>query len=608
MAQVSAASESLAEVRFREALALHQQSRLEEAACVYRQVLERDPAHVHALNFLAAIAFQANEFEQALELSARVLGVDSMQLAALLIQGHALVRLDRLEAAVLCYARLVALKPDLVDAWLHHGNVLQQLGRPLEALASYERAIALQPHLPEPYLNLGLALHELKRFEAALESIDQALTLNPGRAEAYYAKGNVLKDLRQLGPALANYDRAIAVDGAHVGAYVNRGNVLSELERFDEALESYDRAIRLAPTHADAHCNRGAMLCDLGRSAEALASLDRAVTLAPDHPQAHFTRGFVCLLRGDLAQGWREFEWRWQNEHFAMSQERRQFAQPQWRGESLEGKRLLVHCEQGLGDTIQFCRYLSPAAERGAEVIFEVPPELDRLLRSVAGVAQWVRRGEPLPPFDFFCPLLSLPMAFNTTVDTVPARVPYLRASCRTREYWREKLGEHRRRRVGLVWSGGFRPGQPELGSLNARRNIPLIELAVLAHPDIDFYSLQKGQPAEAELAAVIANGWQGPSLIDHTRELVDFEATAGLIEQLDLVISVDTSSAHLAGALGKPIWLLNRFDTCWRWFEERIDSPWYPSLRLYRQERRGDWQQVMRQVRNDLERFASPS
>jgi tetratricopeptide (TPR) repeat protein len=628
------------EEQFRKALALHQQARLDDAERAYREVLERQPRHVHALNFLGVIALHAGRAEEALDLVARALEIDPQHVGALFVQGQLLMRMERWEAALASLEQATAVKPDFVGALLHcadvlgrlgryaeavrrydriieldaniaeahnnRGNALRQLQRHDAAIVSYDRAISLSPQTPEPYFNRGLALHSLKHHDAALASFDQALQVNPHYAQAYFARGNVLKDVRQLGAALASYDRAIAARGDYAEAFANRGNVLAELDRSDAALASYERAIAFDPRHIDAYCNRGNLLSDLGRLDEAITCLDDALAIDPDHAQAHFTRAFVCLLRGDFPQGWREFEWRWKSEHCVTSREKRYFPQPQWRGNaSLEGKTLFVHCEQGLGDTIQFCRYLKLAAARGARVIFEVPPALRRLLAGLEGVAQPVLRGETLPAFDYYCPLLSLPMAFNTTLDTVPVEIPYLRVNPERALYWREKLGVRTRPRVGLVWSGGFRPDQPELWNVNRRRNIPLSKLAALRHPEVEFYSLQKGQPAEGELGALIAEGWEGPAIADLTGELDDFEETAALIQQLDLVISVDTSTAHLAGALGKPVWLLNRFDTCWRWMWERSDSPWYPTLRLYRQTHRGDWDGVVSRVRIDLDKWA---
>lgn len=633
--------ESPDEALFHQALALHREARLEEARAAYERVLQRQPRHVQALTFLSILALQANDPERAIGLTATALEADPRNAAAHLMQGHAHARLARREAALASYERAIALRPDLADAHFQRGNVLSDLGRHGQAVASYDRALSLNPcaaeihnnrgnslrilgrfaeaiasysdaiaalpQIAEPYLNQGLALHELERYQAACSSFDQAIAIRPGYAEAHMSRGNALKRLNQPEAALASYERAIALKGDYVEAHSNRGNVLSELGRLDAALASYDAALEIAPNHVDAHCNRGNLLHDLRRFEEALQSFDRAIAADPSYAQAHFSKSLVSLLLGDWENGWRDFEWRWSNEHCASSREKRSFSQPVWLGaQPLAGKTILLHCEQGLGDTIQFCRYATLLAERGAQVVLEAPRALASLLRSLAGVAQLLVRGEPLPSFDYHCPLLSLPLAFGTTPATIPAHVPYLRSSAARAHYWQDKLGARTRPRVGLVWSGGFRPDQPELWPVNTRRNVPLAALAALKHPGIEFYSLQKGEPAESEFAQAKSSGWDGPDLVDFAGELHDFEETAALIEQLDLVISVDTSTAHLAGALGKPVWILNRFDTCWRWFLERSDSPWYPTARIYRQDRPHDWAGVVQRVREDLARFAS--
>ena len=626
---------------FREALALHREARHAEARTVYERVLQRQPRHVPALTFLSIIALESNDPERALGLTAAALGVDPANAAAHLLQGHAYRRVERRPEALASYQRAIASKPDLAEAHFHLGNVqsdlgrheeavdsygralsitpgaaeihnnrgnsLRSLGRFAEAAASYAQAVAAAPGMAEPRFNMGLALYELGRFEAAIASFDAAIAIRPEYAQAHFSRGNALKRLDRLQAALESYDRAIQLDPGYALAYSNRGNVQSELQRPGDALASYDAAIAMAPGHADAHCNRGNLLGDLMRFDEALRSFDRAIAANPEYAQAYYSRSLVKLLQGDWNSGWRDFEWRWRNEHCASSRERRSFSRPQWLGEQpIDGKTVLLHSEQGLGDTLQFCRYAALVADRGARVVFEAPRALTHLLGSLAGVAQLVARGEPLPPFDYHCPLLSLPLAFGTTPDTIPAQIPYLRSGADRAQYWKAKLGERSRPRVGLVWSGGFRPDQPELRAVNNRRNIPLALLAGLKHPGLEFYSLQKGQPAESELARLKAGGWDGPDLIDHTGELHDFEDTAALIEQLDLVISVDTSTAHLAGALGRPLWILNRFDTCWRWFLDRSDSPWYPTARIYRQERANDWEGVIHRVRRDLERIAA--
>jgi len=626
---------------FREALALHRESRHAEARTAYERVLQCQPRHVPALTFLSIIALESDDPERAIELTAAALGMDPSNAAAHLLQGHAFRRLERRPEALASYQRAIASKPDLADAHFHLGNVqsdlgrhadavdsygralsiapgaaeihnnrgnsLRSLGRFAEAAESYAQAIAAVPRMAEPRFNTGLALYELGRFEAALASFDEAIAIRPGYAEAHFSRGNALKRLDRLQAALESYDRAIELEPRYAEAYSNRGNVQSELQRSVDALASYDAAIAIAPGHADAHCNRGNLLGDLMRFDEALRSFDRAIAANPEYAQAYFSRSLVRLLLGDWNNGWRDFEWRWRNEHCASSRERRSFSRPPWLGaQPIHGKTVLLHSEQGLGDTLQFCRYAAQVASRGARVVLEAPRALTHLLGSLPGVAQVVTRGEPLPPFDYHCPLLSLPLAFGTTPDTIPASIPYLRSGAARSQYWKVKLGERSRPRVGLVWSGGFRPDQPELWAVNNRRNIPLRMIAGLKLPGLEFYSLQKGEPAESELAQLKAGGWDGPELIDHSGELHDFEDTAALIEQLDLVISVDTSTAHLAGALGKPVWILNRFDTCWRWFLDRTDSPWYPTARIYRQDRANDWEGVICRVRLDLERIAA--
>jgi hypothetical protein len=317
---------------------------------------------------------------------------------------------------------------------------------------------------------------------------------------------------------------------------------------------------------------------------------------------AYFNRAMASLMVGDYQNGWQDYEWRWQGDNGPIIKDVRYLAQPCWLGrESIAGKAILLHSEQGMGDTIQFCRYAKWVADCGAKVILEVQAPLQGLLAGVEGVFQVVAQGDARPAFDYYCPLMSLPLAFKTTLATLPARTPYIKIDAQKALYWKERLGEKSKLRVGLVWSGGFRAHQPELWAINDRRNVPLAMFAALKHPDIEFYSLQKGQPAESELADLVAGNWDGPHLTDFTVELRDFSDAAALLEQLDLLISVDTSAAHLAGAMGKPVWILNRFDSCWRWLLDRTDSPWYPTARLYRQESAGDWDGVIRRVRSDL-------
>jgi tetratricopeptide (TPR) repeat protein len=625
-----------AEATFQQALKLHQQSRLDEARALYEQTLQWLPRHPHAWHLLGVAALQSQQFEQARELIEKAISVDPQIAEFHSTLGNALVLLRRYEAAIQSYDRSIALNPDAAETHFNLGNAFYNTNRHEAAVASYERAIALKSDYADAHNNRGLALASLKRYPAALAGYDEAIALKVDFALAYSNRGLVLKELGRFDDALSSYDRAIALKADFAEAHSNRGLTLKELNRFDDALSSYDRAIALKPDFAEAHSNRGLVLKELNRFDEALSSYDKAIALKPDFAEAYSNRGLVrqdshqldaaladfsraialkpdfavayfnramaSLMVGDYQHGWQDYEWRWQGDNGPIIKDARHLAEPCWLGrESIAGKTILLHSEQGYGDTIQFCRYAKWVADCGATVILEVQPPLHALLAGVEGVSQVLTQGDPRPAFDYYCPLMSLPLAFKTTLATLPARTPYIKSDAAKTLYWKEKLGGKSRFRVGLVWSGGFRAHQPELWGINDRRNVPLLKFASLKNPGIEFYSLQKGQPAESELEEILARNWDGPHLTHFAAELRDFADTAALLTQLDLLISVDTSTAHLAGAMGKPVWILNRFDSCWRWLLDRSDSPWYPSARLYRQESAGDWDGVIRRVASDL-------
>ncbi len=403
-------------------------------------------------------------------------------------------------------------------------------------------AILADPTNPAALSDRGVALKALRQFEGALADFDQAITVQPDYAPAYNNRGNLLRELRQWDAALASYDRAVEIDPRYSDAHNNRGVLLTDLNRweaavasFDEAdrgksppmrmrsaigvwrwnvwivrtpaLASYDRALRLDPAHVLALANRGNVLRQLQLVNSALSSCNRAIALSPNLAAAHQNKAMALLSLGELETGWAELEWRWKNENNALFAERRGFRQPLWLGEAApSGRTLLLHSEQGMGDTLQFCRYAPMAARSGAEVVLEVPQPLVSLMSTLEGVSRVVARGAPLPDFDLHCPLMSLPLAFKTTLGSIPANVPYLHADAHKSRLWEERLGARTGLRVGLVWSGGFRPNQPEIWAVDNRRNIPLAMLAPLRHPAVEFYTLQKGEPAESELAKLRSN------------------------------------------------------------------------------------------------------
>ena len=502
-----------------------------------------------------------------------------------------LAGLRRHEDALASFDRAIALRPDHAEPYYNRARLLAGLQRQEEALASYDRAIALRPDYAEAHYNRANVLAGLRRHADALAGYDRAIALKPDHAEAYANRGHVLADLRRYAEALASHDRAIALKPDYADAYVNRGVVLARLQRHAEALANVDRAIALQPDDAEAYFNRGRLLADLQRQQEALVSYDRAIALRGDYAEAHWNQSHCLLALGRFDRGWRLFEWR---NKLDTPGGTRAFARPVWLGEaSIAGKTLFIHWEQGLGDTLQFCRYATLAQALGARVVMAVQDPLRKLLGTLGPDTEIIGGNDAPVEFDCHCPMNSLPLAFGTTVETIPRATPYLAADPAAVAAWRERLAGLVGLRVGLCWAGSPRHDQPAGQAIDRRRSIALVQYAPLgAVTGANFVSLQKGTAA-AQAAAPP----EGLSIHDRTDELHDFADTAALIEALDLVITVDTSVAHLAGALGKPVWILNRFDACWRWLSERDDSPWYPSARLWHQQRPEDWDSVIAEV-----------
>jgi tetratricopeptide (TPR) repeat protein len=603
----------------------HGRGELGTAEDLYRQVLGAQPSHFDALHLCGVLMQQRGRSAEALELIGAALAANARVAAAQANYGLVLAALGRNEEALASYDRALALKPDYTEALYNRGNALAALTRFEDALTSYAQAIALRPNYPAALLNRAQLLQRLSRPHEAIGSFDLALALAPGNADTFNMRGNahyalrsyaaaladydraaMLRDdaapihnnrgnaLRELGrhqEALAAFDRALALAPDYAEAHNNRGNALLELNRIDDALADYDRALALEPDFADALVNRGNALHFLGREHDAIASFDAAIALKPQLAEAHWNRSLSLLTLGDFARGLEAYEWRWKRDSELKP---RGFAQPQWRGEGLHGKTILLHAEQGYGDIIQFIRYLPMVVAKGGKVVLEIPDDLRPLIGRVDGVTAIVRRGEPLPPFDVHCPLMSLAGAFATTLDTIPAPLPYLQAPAERLQQWRARLGATQAPRVGLVWSG--KPTHKN----DRNRSIPLTLLApLLRTPGVTFVSLQK-EYREADRAALAA----APLVrLDHA--LTDFADTAAAIATLDLVIAVDTAVAHLTGSLGKPLWLLLPAIGDWRWLKERADSPWYPTARLFRQPRIGDWQSALADVSRELALFA---
>jgi len=432
--QVLSVAHSLFDARYVLAVVQAAQGKHEEALSNYNGALGLRPDHAEALSNRGNTLKAMKRFDEALLSYDQALQLQPDYVTAHTNRSSALFEIRRFDEALAGYNRSLAIQPDQPLALYNRGNTLQKLGRFEEAIASFDRAIEIAPGLVEAYVNRGISLNELHRYEDALSSLDRALALRPGLVEALTNRGNAFNGLRRFNEALSNYELAIALQPGNAAAHYNRGTTLHSMQRYDEALASYDRALALQPNYPEALSNRGATLWELKRHSEALASYDQAIEMQPEFPEAHWNAASLRLLTGDFARGWDEYEWRWK--HKSLAPAKRSFAQPLWRSGAVDGKTILLHAEQGLGDTIQFCRYAPLLAARGAQVILEVDKRLQDLMTGLSGVDQVIGAGDPLPDFDLHCPLLSLPRAFQTRLETVPANVPYLHASPEKQAKW----------------------------------------------------------------------------------------------------------------------------------------------------------------------------
>jgi len=509
------------------------------------------------------------------------------EIEALVARMQAERAAGRLDAALAACEAAVARQPDRADWQVERGNLLRALGRPDLAVAALEHALRLDPGHPAAHNDLGALWLAAGDPARALACFTACLRLAPDHPDPLLNCGLALSALHRPAEALAMYEASLARRPGAAAGHFNRGNALVALDRLEEAVASYDAALALAPDDLSARINRSVALKTLGRYAESVAGYQAVIARAPDHANAHTFLGICHLLFGNLRDGWAEYEWRWKSASFPVV--KRNFPQPQWRGEPLEGRTLLLHTEQGLGDTIQFCRYVRPVVERGGRVLLEVEPGLIGLLGG-EGVAQLIPKGQPLPAFDLHCPLLSLPGVFGTDLASIPAPPRYLASDPARRAHWAARLGPADRPRVGLVWSGSPRHVN------DAKRSVRLADFAPLLDAPCRFVSLhQEVRAADRSLLASL------PRIRHFGPDLADFTETAALVDQLDLVITVDTALAHLAGALGRPVWVLIPAAPDWRWLLGRADTPWYPTMRLYRRGRGEPWAAVISRLRADF-------
>ena len=503
----------------------------------------------------------------------------------------ALRALGRSEEAVLSFARAIEIDPDCVDAGFNQGVALMDLERSDEAVLSFDRVIRLRPGHAQAHLSRGNALRALKRWNEAVASLDRAIAISPENAQAHANRGDALRESNRPDDALASYERALQIQPDFADACFSRGLALMELDRLPEALASYERALLIKPAYAEAHSNRGVAWMALNRPTEALSSYDQALRTNPALAEARWNKSLTLLLTGDFERGWPLYEARWKSKYF--SAPRRDFSQPQWSGiQDVRGKTVLLHAEQGLGDTLQFCRYAAQVAARGARVILEVQPPLLPVLNCLAGPDQIVAAGTPLPDFDFHCPLMSLPLVFGTTLESIPDPTPYVLASREAVSAWGQRLGPARSLRVGITWSGNAAYPGDRLRSMSLAE----FETALPSGP-LEYFVVQHPVP-ERDRDVLAARH-------DVRDFAADFAQTAALMAHLDLVVTTDTSIAHLAGALGKITWVLLPHVPDWRWLLDRDDCPWYRTVKLYRQQADRSWRPVLKRVAEDLTALA---
>ena len=584
-------------------LALQELKQLDAAVADYDKAISIQPAFAAAYNNRGLARRELKQLEAAVADYSKAISLYPAYADAYNNRAAAQLALKNLDAAVADYGKAISLRPDYAEAYNNRGCAQLELKKLEAAIADFDRALALKPAYPEAYYNRGNTLRELGKPEAAIADYGKAIAVKPDYAEAYYYRGLALEQLKRLEPALADYGKAVSIKPDYAEAYFARGNVQRALGRPEAAIADYGRAISIRPDYADAFTNRGSALHELRKLEAAIADFDMAIAIKPDFAEAYWNKALASLLSGDFATGFELYEWRLKNP--SLDAAPRSFAQPRWHGEEpLRDKKILLHSEQGLGDTIQFCRYVSLLAQAGAEVFLEVQRPLVGLLTTLDGISRVLAEGDPLPDFDYHCPLMSLAYALKTDLNTIPSPTAYLHADPAKAHAWRERLGTQMQLRVGVVWSGGLRPNQPL--AWGERRNVRLdIFARALSGIDADFFSLQKGEPAESEIRGRKSDYWPRANFHNFAADIKDFSDTAALIENLDLVVSVDTSTAHLAAALGKPTWILNRFDTDWRWLLDRDDSPWYRSVKLYQQDESRSWEPVLRRVAGDLTQFA---
>jgi tetratricopeptide (TPR) repeat protein len=543
---------------FEKSLIFLQKGNLIEAKKICEFIIKREPLNSDALHLLGVIEYKAYNYK----------------IAELLI------------------SKAILINPNNSSFYSNLGHVLKKINKIEDALFSYDKAISLKPDYAEAYHNRGIVLKELNKIEEALSDYDKAISLKPDYAEAYHNRGIVLKELNKIEEALSDYDKAISLKPDSEKFYCSRGVSLTELKKLENALSDYDKAISLKPDYAEAYHNRGIVLKELNKIEEALSDYDKAISLKPDYAEFYWNKSLVLLLKGDYKSGFKLYEKRWDAPSVGFFNYRKNFSKPFWDGtQDLKNKTILLLSEQGLGDTIQFCRYIDLVKNLGAKVLFQVPKKLFSLLKNLKSVDQFLIEGNALPKYDYYCTLLSLPFAFRTEIKTIPFNIPYLNISQDRIIKWKNYLGR-KDFKIAINWQGGK-------SKVDSGRSFPLKLFKNISNiRGIRLISLQKNEGSEQLIDGNLEIQTL-PKNFDNSGE--EFLDSAAIMKSVDLVITGDTSLTHLAGALGVNTWLALKHVPDWRWLIDKQNSPWYACHRIFRQKKLDDWQQVFLDMEKEI-------
>jgi tetratricopeptide (TPR) repeat protein len=578
---------------FTEGFKLHQAGRIDEAQHVYNTVLMQNPNHFDSLHLSGVIDYQNGNLDQAFEKISKALLIKPENALALSNLGSVLNAMAEFESALVQYDKSLNINPRGYEVWSYKGNVLQTLGRIDEAKVCHKNALSIEPNYAVGLLNIGAAYLASKEYEYALNYFYQALARDDRLHQAWVNIGFALNELKRFSEAKDVLENAIAINRNVAEAYLNRGIANHGLGCYVEAINDFTKAINLRNSYPEAWYSIGVALRMLEQFDDADKAFDVAIQLNNQYGEAYLNKSHLALLRGKLSLGFELFEWRWKAKSFDTPS--KQWNKPLWLGrESLEGKTILIHAEQGLGDTIQFCRYITILKEKAGRVLFAVPKPLLRLMKLNEVAHDMILEDEEGPAFDYQAPLLSLPHAFRTEMESIPTSKSYLNASDVDVRYWQSFLKQKKALRIGLVWSS------VSSFSGDSTRSMMLEEfVSCLDGVNAEFHCLQKHVKSND---VEFFNKFD--RIIYHGDDLNDLADTAALIKNMDLVISTCTSIPHLSAALGVPTWVIIQRLPDWRWLLDRNDSPWYPSVRLYRQSENGSWQGVLTRIREDLQKL----